>query len=448
MDLFEFQHQQNLSKEAPLADRMRALVFDEYVGQEQIIGKGKSLRAAIERDEVPSMILWGPPGSGKTTLARIIANITKSRFIQFSAVSGSVKDVREIVKTAEEKRKLQHLRTILFVDEIHRFNKSQQDAFLPYVENGAIVLIGATTENPSFELNSALLSRCRVFVLEALKPEDIKLLLERTLKDKTKGLGNLTIGVKPDALDYLSVMANGDARIALNALDLAVKSVESPRNCFFSGPDSSPNSFGKATPPAPDAAYSQKSIIIDKTTIEQSLQRTHLLYDRAGEEHYNIISALHKSMRGSDANAALYWLGRMLEAGEDPLYIARRLIRFASEDIGLADTNALLHATAAFHACHQIGMPECNVILAQCVAYLARAPKSNALYVAYNEVRRDIRELPNEPVPLHLRNAPTNLMKNLGYGKDYKYTPNFKTKEEATQDYLPERLRNKRYLPE
>jgi len=221
-----------------------------------------------------------------------------------------------------------------------------------------------------------------------------------------------------------------------------------PRHCFSSGLDLSPNSFGKATPPAPDAAYSQKSIIIDKTTIEQSLQRTHLLYDRAGEEHYNIISALHKSMRGSDANAALYWLGRMLEAGEDPLYIARRLIRFASEDIGLADTNALLHATAAFHACHQIGMPECNVILAQCVAYLARAPKSNALYVAYNEVRRDIRELPNEPVPLHLRNAPTNLMKNLGYGKDYKYTPNFKTKEEATQDYLPERLRNKRYLPE
>lgn len=400
------------ARHAPLADRVRPKTLAEYEGQRQIVGDGTILREALERDEIPSMIFWGPPGSGKTTLAKIIAETTKSHFVPFSAVTGSVKDIREVIAGAETRRKMYKEKTILFVDEIHRFNKAQQDAFLPAVEDGTVTLIGATTENPSFEVNSALLSRCRVFVLQMLDTDALVAILRRALTDEDRGLGSRRLSVDDDTLAYLAMMANGDARVALNALELAARTGT-----------------------------------VDRKRVADALQKTHLLYDRAGEEHYNVISALHKSMRGSDANAALYWLGRMLEAGEDPLYVARRLVRFASEDIGLADPNALVQAVAASQASHQLGMPECNVILAQCVAYLARAPKSNALYVAYGRVQRDIQELPAEPVPIHLRNAPTRLMKDLGYGAEYKYTPDFDNREAAAQDYLPERLRGKTYLP-
>lgn len=420
MDLFEHQLQKKMAMEAPLADKMRPRTLEEYLGQQKIVGAGAILRKAIERDEVPSMILWGPPGTGKTTLGKVIAHLTKSTFVPFSAVSGSVKQIREIVKAAKDRRMFGTQRTILFVDEIHRFSKSQQDAFLPSVEDGTITLIGATTENPSFEVNAALLSRCRVFVLEALSQEDLEKILRVALTDEARGLGKMKLDVADDVIAYLAGMVNGDARSALNALELAVRSTD-------------PDKEGITH--------------INRDAVTQSLQRSHLLYDRAGEEHYNIISALHKSMRGNDANAALYWLGRMLEAGEDPLYVARRLVRFASEDIGLADPNALLQAVAAYQAAHMIGMPECNVILAQCVAYLAKAPKSNALYVAYGRVKKDIQELPAEPVPIHLRNAPTQLMKELDYGKDYKYTPDYKNAESAKQDYLPPSVKGKKYLP-
>lgn len=419
MDLFEFQSEKDAASSMPLAERMRAQSLAEYVGQEQIIAPGAVLRRALEADQLPSMILWGPPGSGKTTLARLVAKTTKARFIPFSAVAGGVKEVREIIQAAAERKKLHRQRTVLFVDEIHRFNKAQQDAFLPSIENGTVILIGATTENPSFELNSALLSRCRVFVLEKLEAKHIESLLRRTLKDEQRGLGGLPIEISDETLLFLAEMSNGDARTALNALELSVGSTK-------------PDPTGK--------------IVIDADQIKQALQRTHLLYDRAGEEHYNIISALHKSMRGNNADAALYWLGRMLEAGEDPLYVARRLVRFASEDIGLADPQALPQAVTAYQAAHFIGLPECNVILAQCVAYLARAKKSNALYVAYQNVQRDIREQPADPVPIHLRNAPTSLMKNLGYGKDYKYTPDYADPKDAEQDYLPPRLKGRTYL--
>lgn len=414
MDLFDSKLEQDLAREAPLADRMRPQNLDEYAGQEHLVGPDKLLRRLIERDQVPSMLLWGPPGTGKTTLARLIARLTQSRFVPVSAVTSGVKDLREAVEAARDDRKLRNRRTILFVDEIHRFSKSQQDVLLPHVENGTIVLIGATTENPSFEVNSALLSRCRVFTLNALSEKEVERVLNAALLDAQRGLAG-AFPVEDGVIPFLAAMSNGDARTALNALELAAKSIQP----------------GKS---------------IGKDEVAEALQRSHLLYDRAGEEHYNIISALHKSMRGNDANAALYWLGRMAESGEDPLYIARRLVRFASEDIGLADPNALVQAVAAHQASHFIGMPECNVILAQCVAYLARAPKSNALYTAYNHIRDDIRNLPAEPVPLHLRNALTSMMKDLGYGKDYKYTPDFATKQEAAQDYLPERLRHKTYL--
>lgn len=394
---------------APLADRMRPQSFDDVVGQPDLAAAGAVLRTLIEAGEVPSMIFWGPPGCGKTTLAKLIAKVAGMEFIELSAVTSGLADVRQVLKEAEVRLDFQSKRTILFIDEIHRFNKNQQDAFLPWVENGTIILIGATTENPSFEVNAALLSRCRVFVLKKLESDDIRQVILRALADRERGLGAKRLDVPDDVMEELVTVADGDARIALNALELAAKT---------------------------------GTITLDN--LRAALQRTHVLYDKTGEEHYNIISALHKSLRGSDADAALYWLGRMLEAGEDPLYVARRLVRFASEDIGLADPQALLQAVAGYQAAHFIGMPECNVILAQVVVYLAKAPKSNALYTAYNAVRDDIRRLPNEPVPLHIRNAPTDLMKDLGYGKGYKYNPDFKGPVE--QDHLPEKLKGRKYL--
>jgi putative ATPase len=413
MDLFDSVLQQP-SPNTPLAERMRPRTLEEFEGQQEAIGPGTPLYISIMNDDVSSLMLWGPPGTGKTTLARIVANITKARFVPFSAVGGSVKDVRTIIEQAETDRKFYKRKTILFVDEIHRFNKSQQDAFLPSVENGTITLIGATTENPSFAVNGALLSRSRVIVLKQLEPESIVVILKRAIDDPERGFGKEKIKIDNDAIGLIANFASGDARSALNTLDLAVKTANS-------GP-------------------------ITADLIKTALAKTHIQYDKTGEEHYNIISALHKSMRGNDANAALYWMGRMLLAGEDPLYVTRRLIRFASEDIGLADPNALPQALAAHQAVQAIGMPECSVNIAQCVAYLAKAPKSNALYTAWHAVSDDIQNLPNEPVPIHLRNAPTKLMKELGYGKDYKYTPSFKNAEDAKQEYLPERLRKKKYL--
>lgn len=409
----------NSNNSIPLAEWIRPDNFDDFLGQEDIIGKGKILRVAIEKDEVPSMIFWGPPGTGKTTLARIIAKMTKATFVQLSATGGSVKEVREVIRTAQKSAEFNRRKTILFIDEIHRFNKAQQDAFLPYVEDGTIILIGATTENPSFEVNSALLSRCRVFVFKTLGTIDIEKILDRALKNREKGLGNLNIQILPETVKFLASISNNDARIALNLLELAVKS--SPKN--------------------------ENGVIeINNDAVKESLQKTHLLYDRVGEEHYNIISALHKSMRGSDIDAGLYWLGRMLESGEDPLYVARRLIRFASEDVGLADPNALTQAVAAYQACHFNGMPECNVNLAQAVVYLARAPKSNALYGAYSKIQEDIKNLPAYPTPLHIRNAPTKLIKDAGYGKGYKYNPDFEGP--VDQSYLPDELKDRKYFVE
>ncbi len=401
----------------PLADRMRPAILEEFVGQEHLVGKGKVFERLLEQDALPSMIFWGPPGSGKTTLAHIVAHTTKAKYIELSATSSGVKDIREVITAATGL--FGSLRApILFIDEIHRFNKSQQDTLLPFVEDGTIVLIGATTENPSFEINAALLSRSRVFVLNTLEAEDIEVVLKRAIVDRDRGLGAISIKISDETIHYLATTANGDARAALNALEVAV-------------------SLGKKL---------GKHVIIDNEQIEEALQKSHLLYDRAGEEHYNIISALHKSMRGGNADASLYWLGRMLEAGEDPLYIARRLIRFASEDIGIANSLALPQAIAAYEAAHYIGMPECGVNLAQAVVYMAKSKKSNALYTAYQRVQEDIKNTPNEPVPIHLRNAPTKLMKNLGYGKGYKYTPDFKDKKDAAQDYLPKKLKEKKYL--
>lgn len=401
---------------APLADRMRPTNFDELVGQEALVGPGKPLRILAESDRIPSMIFWGPPGSGKTTLAKIIATTTKSRFVELSAVSSGLAEVREVIREAQDRLGMQSERTILFIDEIHRFNKSQQDAFLPHVEAGTITLIGATTENPSFEVNSALLSRSKVFVLEKIDGEAMKTVIKRALADEDRGLGKMKVKLPDDVLDELVILADGDARTALNALELAVNA--SPKN--------------------------KTGITLSIDHLRSALQRSHFLYDQKGEEHYNIISALHKSLRGSDPDAALYWLARQLESGEDPLYVARRLVRFASEDIGLADPNALIQAVACYQACHFIGMPECNVILAQCVAYLGRAPKSNALYTAYSAAREDVHRLPNAPVPLHIRNAPTKLMKDLNYGKGYKYNPDFEGP--VDQDYLPEQLKGRKYL--
>jgi putative ATPase len=401
---------------APLADRIRPMSFDELVGQDELVGAGKPLRRLIESDKLPSMIFWGPPGTGKTTIAKIIANETKSDFIEMSAVTSGIQEVRAVVKNAETALGYHGKRTVLFIDEIHRFNKAQQDAFLPHVERGIIILIGATTENPSFEVNSALLSRCKVFVLKKIEEDGIKTVVRRTLSDVDRGLGKLKVDLPDEVLIELVRVADGDARTALNGLELAVNS----------------------SPKSKDGTI---HLTIDH--LRTALQRTHFLYDKKGEEHYNIISALHKSMRGSDTNAALYWMTRMLEGGENPLYIARRLVRFASEDVGMADPQALVQAVSVYQACHFIGVPECNVILTQCVVYLSKAPKSNKLYVAYGKASNDVHELPNLPVPLHIRNAPTKLMKNLGYGKGYKYNPSFD--EPVDQDYLPDQLKGRKY---
>jgi putative ATPase len=426
MDLFGYQAQNRKEKEAPLADRMRPETLDEFVGQLEVAGPGSALRELIAHDEVPSMILWGPPGTGKTTLARLVARLTSSRFTALSAVSSGVVELRAAISEATEMRNLHGHRTILFVDEIHRWNKAQQDAVLPYVEDGTVTLIGATTENPSFEINSALLSRARVFVLGRLAPEDLVTLLERALTDERRGLGAWHLEAEEGALAMIADVADGDARAALNLLDLAARTMRPPGQARF---DTEGGAVLKLT----------------RENVGKVARRSHLLYDKSGEEHYNLISALHKSLRGSDADAALYWLGRMLAAGEEPLYVARRLVRFASEDVGLADSNALVQANAAFQAAHQLGMPECDVCLAQCVAYLARAPKSVAVYRALNAIKDDIAKTPNEPVPLHIRNAPTKLMKQIGYGHGYAYPPD-EPEAAKNQSYLPDRLRQRRYL--
>lgn len=398
----------------PLADRVRPRNLEEYVGQEHILGKGKVLRQLIESDHIPSMILWGPPGVGKTTLAMIIAAMTNSNFINFSAVTSGIKEIKEVMAKAEQ-NKMFGTDTVLFVDEIHRFNKAQQDAFLPHVEKGNIILIGATTENPSFEVNSALLSRCRVFVLKALDSDDILKLLKNALADN-RGLGDEKVSIAEELLSSIAIFSNGDARTALNVLEMAVTS-------------------GKRE---------NGSVIVTKQILEGCMQKKSLLYDKNGEEHYNLISALHKSMRNSDCDAAIYWLARMLEAGEDPLYVARRVVRFASEDVGLADPRALGMAVAAFDAVKDIGMPECSVNLAQAVVYLCVAPKSNAVYMAYKKAKIDAQNTIAEGVPLHLRNAPTKLMENLGYKKGYQYAHDLEDKV-ANMQCLPDNLKDREY---
>ena len=399
----------------PLASRLRPQNLEEFVGQTHLTGEGKILRKFIEEDKISSMIFWGPPGVGKTTLASIIANKTNSAFINFSAVTSGIKEIKTVMAEAEEARKMGQ-KTIVFVDEIHRFNKAQQDAFLPFVEKGSIILIGATTENPSFEVNGALLSRCKVFVLHGLKTEDLTKLLKRAITDK-RGFGNQKINVSDEQLEIVAKFANGDARNALSTLEMVVLNSDVSKDGV---------------------------ITVTQESLEQCISKKSLLYDKNGEEHYNIISALHKSMRNSDPDAAVYWLARMLEAGEDPLYVARRITRFASEDVGLADPHALELAVAAYQACHFTGMPECSVHLTQAVVYMSLAPKSNSLYIAYETAKKDaIKEL-SEPVPLVIRNAPTKLMKDLDYGKGYQYAHD--TEEKLTNmQCLPDSLLGKEY---
>ena len=398
----------------PLASRVRPKNLDQFVGQQHLIGQGKILRRMIETDQVTSMIFWGPPGVGKTTLAGIIAEKTKANFINFSAVTSGIKEIKEVMQQAENSRRI-GMKTILFVDEIHRFNKAQQDAFLPYVERGSITLIGATTENPSFEVNSALLSRCRVFVLKALEEDDLVQLLKNVLLSP-QGFRDSNVVMSDRQLHAVAAFANGDARTAVNVLEMAVTNGE----------------------------ISAEGITVTDEGLEQCISRKSLLYDKMGDQHYNLISALHKSMRNSDPDAAIYWMCRMLEGGENPLYIARRLIRFASEDIGMADSQALQVAVAAYQACHFLGMPECDVHLTHAVTYLAMAPKSNALYTACEECKRDVKEYRDEPVPLQLRNAPTGLMKELHYGEGYQYAHDYEDKL-TTMQCLPDSLKDRRY---
>ena len=399
---------------APLASRLRPETLEEFAGQGHLIGEGKMLRQLIERDQISSMIFWGPPGVGKTTLASIIASRTKADFINFSAVTSGIKEIREVMVRAENSRRM-GLRTVLFVDEIHRFNKAQQDAFLPFVEKGSIVLIGATTENPSFEVNAALLSRCRVFVLRALEESDLVKVLDHALKSP-KGFVAQNVRITDQQIRAIAAFANGDARTALNTLEMAVTNGE----------------------------ISAEGIRVTDEGLEQCISRKSLLYDKNGEEHYNLISALHKSMRNSDPDAAIYWMCRMLEGGENPLYIARRLIRFASEDVGMADSHALPLAVAAYQACHFLGMPECDVHLTHAVTYLAMAPKSNSLYMACEMCKQDVKDLRAEPVPLQLRNAPTKLMKDLEYGRGYEYAHD--TQEKLTHmQCMPESLSHREY---
>ena len=399
----------------PLASRLRPTTLDEFVGQKHLVGEGRLLRKLIENDNISSIIFWGNPGIGKTTLARIIANKTHSEFIDFSAVTSGIKEIKAVMAQAEENRKLGH-KTILFVDEIHRFNKAQQDAFLPFVEKGSIILIGATTENPSFEINSALLSRCKVFVFKPLETEDLIQLLKRAITDK-KGFGNEKIIIEDDTLKIIAEFANGDARTALSTLEMVILNSDIENGGVIN---------------------------VKRETLEQCISKKTLLYDKNGEEHYNLISALHKSMRNSDPDAAVYWLARMLEAGEDPLYIARRVVRFSSEDVGLADPHALEIAVAAYHACHFIGMPECSVNLTQAVVYMSMAPKSNSMELAYMNARHDAVKHLAEPVPLAIRNAPTKLMKELNYGKGYIYAHDTKDKI-ANLQCLPDSLMGKEY---
>lgn len=403
---------------APLSDRMRPRNFDEFFGQEEIVGKKKLLRKLIDSDQLSSLIFWGPPGVGKTTLAQIIAAQTKSHFVVISAVMDGKDELRKAVDDAQYHRRLENKPTVLFIDEIHRWNKAQQDALLPYVEKGLITLIGATTENPSFEIIGALLSRSRVFILKHLENSDIVKILERALMDKERGLGKINIKIEKAGLELLAHLASGDARAALNSLELAVNA-----------------KIGKGK---------NTEIKITAADIKEALQKTHLVFDKKGEEFYNLISALHKSMRGSDPNAAIYWLARMLEGGADPLYVARRVLRFASEDIGMANSEALIQANAAYDACHKIGYPECSVHLAQAVVYCAKSAKSNLLYAAYEQAKIDAMETSYLGVPIHLRNATTKFMKNIGYGKDYKYNPNFA--EPIDQEYLPKELKGKNYF--
>ncbi|MBR1989424.1 MAG: replication-associated recombination protein A [Firmicutes bacterium] len=399
----------------PLAARLRPRDLEDFVGQTHLLGEGKILRRLIEEDKISSMVFWGPPGVGKTTLARIIAGRTKSAFIDFSAVTSGIREIREVMKKAENNR-LYGERTIVFVDEIHRFNKAQQDAFLPFVEKGSIILIGATTENPSFEINGALLSRCKVFVLQALKTEELVELLSRAITDE-RGFGKEKVNITEDMLKAIAVFANGDARTALLTLEMVVLN----GNVADDG-----------------------TVTVTEETMEQCISRKSLLYDKTGEEHYNLISALHKSMRNSDPDAAVYWLARMLEAGEDPLYIARRVVRFASEDVGMADPHALTTAVAAYQACHFIGMPECSVHLTQAVVHMSLAPKSNSLYVAYESAKRDASKNVAEPVPLHIRNAPTKMMKELDYGKGYQYAHDSEEKLTA-MTCLPDSMKGTEY---